>query len=205
MLRSVRRPQGQTLLSSLSGARFCSKLGTQRVSNDTPRVNANACTSSLKVSTPCQNVKLKKKKNCQHLSLLKCPSSNPTQARTSTHTHTHIVCVLILYIVAHMNMILTPGSIESARPLGTAEAQSLCSIYLYLYMFQVSGPPLPPMVMVPLPLWCGVGWFGFELSWWMLTKSIFWQVMECPLPLWCGGVGLASASVEEAVVVVLNS
>ena len=27
--------------------------------------------------------------------------------------------------------------------------------------------------------------------------------MECPLPLWCGGVGLASASVGEAVVVVV--
>ena len=33
------------------------------------------------------------------------------------------------------------------------------------------------------------------------------QVMECPFPLWCGGVGLAAASVREAVlvVVVLNS
>ena len=31
------------------------------------------------------------------------------------------------------------------------------------------------------------------------------HVMECPLPLWCGGVGLPSASVGEAVVVVVVS
>ena len=78
-----------------------------------------------------------------------------------------------------------------------------------MYVPGVRFPPSPPWSWSPLPLWCGVRWFGFGLSWWMLTKVLAMNltkgkrhVMECPLPLWCGGGGLASASVGEAVVVV---
>ena len=77
----------------------------------------------------------------------------------------------------------------------------------FLVLMLKSPPSLLPWSWSPVPLWCGVGWFGFGLSWWMLTKSIG---NECsrrkeaghgmPL-LWCGGVGLASASVGEVVVV----